>query len=136
MSGRKYIEDLVDDITKTPYGWSNNDEVRKKFWEKQRKEYGFDERETWDLDCTFIYWLYERLLMYKEYAGQAIRLDHHKFIIDGKEMTQIECINKMISNCKQIIVPTEKVLLSDDKIYNLKKETILIWSECFNCMWW
>ena len=60
----------------------------------------------------------------------------NSFIIDGKEMTQIECINKMISNWKQIIVPTEKLLLSDDKIYNLKKETILIWSECFNCMWW
>ena len=35
-------------------------------WKKERKKYGFDERQTWNLNTTMIELLYERVMMLKE----------------------------------------------------------------------
>lgn len=126
--GHKYIRDITD-IENTPYGW-NADDHRSIEWKMARKIYGFDERETWSLDSTFMYWLYERLMMFKEV--NCINLDFHKFNINGKEMTQRECIDKMIENCKAYI----KSSGIDEVAYNLKNETLKIWKECIHSMWW
>ena len=37
------------------------DDTRLHKWKLERKTYGFDERETWNLDRSFAYWLLERL---------------------------------------------------------------------------
>ena len=34
-------------------------------WKKERKKYGFDERQTWNLSTTMIELLYERVMMFK-----------------------------------------------------------------------
>ena len=85
----KYIEEIMD-IEESPYGWSKNT-GRDEMWADQRKEYGFDERETWSLDTTFIYWLYERLRMFNEV--NCINTEFHTFEINGKKLTQQECID-------------------------------------------
>ena len=48
---------------------------------KQRKEYGFDERETWALNSTLAGWLYSHLRMYKDIGGKVVNLEYHKFEI-------------------------------------------------------
>lgn len=122
----KYLEDIIN-IENTPYGWCENT-GRDEMWKEQREKYGFDERETWDLDFTFFCWLYSRLKMFKEI--DFIDLTFHKFNINGKTMTQEECIDKMIENCEKII---------KEKKLNLKKEkdeVFDIWKACSNSMWW
>lgn len=125
----KYIEEIVD-IEDTPYGWSKHT-GRDKMWEEQRNKYGFDERETWSLDVTFIYWLYERLRMYDEVNG--IDTTFHKFNINGEKYTQQECIDIMIDKCKTLIT---NPAMDDEAAYNLKNEILDIWKECMHCMWW
>ena len=61
----KYLDDILPK-GKTPYDFECDDEIRNQKWEKEREQYGFDERETWNLDFTFFCWLYERLRKYKE----------------------------------------------------------------------
>lgn len=125
----KFIEDIID-IEETPYGWSKNT-GRDEMWANQRKEYGFDERETWSLDTTFIYWLYERLKMFNEV--NCINTDFHTFEIHGKKLTQQECIDIMIAKCKDYILDQG---LDDNYSYNLKNEILDIWKECIHTMWW
>ena len=125
----KYIEDIAD-IENTPYGWNVGD-PRNIEWRMARETYGFDERETWSLDSTFMCWLYERLMMFKEV--NHIDLDFHKFNINGKEMTQRECIDKIIENCKIYI---QNRYIDDELAYNLKNETLEIWKGCIHSMWW
>ena len=48
----KYLESLLPK-GKSPYDFECDDEVRNQKWESERLEYGFDERETWNLDFTF-----------------------------------------------------------------------------------
>lgn len=125
----KYIKEITD-LNNTPYGWSENT-GRDSIWLEQRKEYGFDERETWSLDITFFCWLYERLMMFKEV--NIIDLDFHKLKINGEELTQGECINKMIDNCKAIIQSKDS---DSNEIINKKDEVLNIWKECIYLMWW
>lgn len=123
----KYIKEIID-LKDTPYGWSDNT-GRDSRWREERRIYGFDERETWSLDITFFYWLYERLIMFKKVC--SIDLNFHKININNKELTQGECIDKMIENCKEII--TNKTIYD---LYDLQQETLEIWSKCIHTMWW
>lgn len=125
----KYIEEIMN-IEESPYGWSKNT-GRDEMWEDQRREYGFDERETWSLDTTFIYWLYERLRMFNEV--NCINTELHTFEINGKKLTQQECIDIMIDKCKDYITHQG---VGDNYSYNLKNEILDIWKECIHAMWW
>ena len=80
-------------MTDRPDTWNPNDK-RQKEWKKQRKKYGFDERETWSLDFSFHLWLYERLKMYKKIA--PIDMTYHKFMFKDKEYNQGEMIDMML----------------------------------------
>lgn len=53
---------------------------RKKKLKKQRKKYGFDERETWSMDFTLACWIYERFKWYEKHA--PVDLTCHKFDIE------------------------------------------------------
>lgn len=123
----KYLEEITN-IAETPYRWCS-DTGRDEKWINERKIYGFDERETWSLDYTFFCWLYERCMMFKEI--NCVDLDFHKFNINGKMLTQGECIDKIINNCKRII--TYKGI---DDLFVLKNEVLEIWKECIYSMWW
>ena len=123
----KYIEEVIN-IEETLYGCCKNT-GRDIKWKEQREIYGFDERETWDMSYSFFCWLYERLMMFKDI--DFIDLDFHKFEVNGIEMTQRECIDKMLDNCKEIIVDGSVNLKTD-----LREEVLNIWKECINAMWW
>ena len=93
--GRKYLDDIG--VTKECYMFSTDD-PRQPIWDKEKEEYGFDARETWALDFTFYCWLYERLKMFLNV--NCINLEFHKFEYEGEELTQQECIDRMLKGCE------------------------------------
>ena len=127
----KYIKEIVD-LKETPYGYCEGETPeRDSKWREQRRIYGFDSRETWNLDYTFFCWLYERLAMFKEV--NCIDLNFHEFNINGKTLTQGECIDKMLENCKTIIIDKD---IENEDLFKLKTEVLDIWKECIFYMWW
>lgn len=130
MQQHKYLEEVIkrEDVVQN---WLPGDE-REKRWQKQRDEYGFDDRETWSLDTTFFQWLYERLRMFRDIGGEVVDLNFHSFEVDGSKLTQLEIIDKMISNCEQII----KNGIPDDETARLEQETARLWSIVVPAMWW
>ena len=113
-----------------PNLWCSDDE-RQTQWEKEREEYGFDEREIWNLDYTFYCWLYERLKMYTEKA--CINLENHTFKYKGETLTQKQCINKMLEGLEIILTKEEYNLTEADliKINDIPH----IWALVLSCMW-
>lgn len=65
-------------------------------WWRQKIKYGFDDRETWNLDFTFYLWAYEHLRMYVDRAEGIIDLDNHPVIYKGKEYSERGLINKLM----------------------------------------
>lgn len=107
------------------------DEGRKDRFLKSRQKYGFDDKETWNLDTAFIQWLYERLRMYEDVA--IVDLDFHKFDIHGEEKTQRECIEIILDKIEYIIKDDDTW---SDNYYKNLKEICYIWGEIIPAMWW
>ena len=59
---RDYLKNMPN-----PYGncLDHTYDKRQGRWKKERKKYGFDERQTWNLNTTMIELLYERVMMFK-----------------------------------------------------------------------
>lgn len=86
------IENLHHDL--------KNDKRQSK-WKKQRAKYGgWDERATWNLNLFMTEHIYTWLAMYYKYANKFVDLDFHKFTINGKELTQKECIFQILKDIR------------------------------------
>lgn len=121
---RKYLNDIG--VTNIPETWNPNDE-RQQDWKKERETYGFDERETWNLDYTFFLWLYERAKMFLEIAG--IDLNCHKFDFNSKEYTQKEMIELMLKRL-------EEYFDNSCDYTDTSCEIGEIWAKLLPAMWW
>lgn len=73
----RYLRELGIHYGKTDdsdgYGWADRDPTRKQ--RRQRRKYGFDSRECYNLDDEFILWLYAHLRMYLDDADRLVKLD-------------------------------------------------------------
>ena len=134
---RKYIDELN---IETIYDTTKNDKRQQK-WEEEKSLYGFDERDTWNLDYTIVTLLYERLKMYNKINN--IDTKYHTYTINGQEKTVQYWIEKILNNCE--IVLKDEVEIDDDiekykeheRIKHEKhKEIWEIWAEIFPSMWW
>lgn len=133
MQRNKYLDDLGIPITEYGTNFIGDNDERNKEWEKEREEYGFDNRETWCLDRILAEWMYSRFMMYKEVT--IVNLDYHKYNIDGKEWTQRECIDKIIENTKFYLC-NETYAPDSTEVYEKLSEAIKIMSEVIFDMWW
>ena len=135
---RKFLDDIGVTEDSIARKWLCDgdypDDKRIDRWKREREEYGFDERETWDLLLSFHLWLYERLMMYLEVAQRVINLDFHKFDYNGKEYTQRELIELMLERLRFHFSPE-----FDDcnrEHVELIRSIYEIWSIVLPVMWW
>lgn len=128
---RKYIDDLNIEHS-TPDEFGSNPDWRDDIWKEQRETYGFDDRETWGLDYTFYLWLYERLMMFNE--KNIIDTSYHKYEYKGEQLTQQDCIDRMIEGCK-IGIKSDLHTLTEDEFEKMRDVTKL-WDLCIMDMWW
>ena len=128
---RKYLDDLG--FTDRHDLWNPNDN-RQSIWQKQRRDYGFDERETWWLDVAFYLWLYERLKMYLEYASKIVNLDFHEFVYKGEKYTQRQLIDMMIERLENYFA--NKYDTESEEESSRLDEVAEIWALVLPAMWW
>lgn len=154
----KYLNKLgVSSKDSCIFNSEDTSDKRYKLFKKQRKKYGFDERETWSLDYTLATWLYEHLCVYEKVT--IVRLDYHEFDIpvlyietdsenENKKKTYtklehknqkeamdlcIEYLGKYIfSKCNDKFVPFEE----EEIICVYYKTALEIISIIFPALWW
>lgn len=97
----------------------------------------FDRRDTYNLDNTLIMWLYERLRYFEDEVSKYVVLDDPEcriFDVDGRRMTQMQCIKRMIRDCR--------IILTSDDFYDCKKrdaakdDLFKVLSKVLWAMWW
>ena len=125
----KYLENILQK-GKSPYDFERDDEIRNQKWKKEAEEYGFDERETWNLDFTFFCWLYERLKKYKEVSPADLSCKIVK--VNDEEKTLEEWLDIMINNAESLILVD---IYSEEKI-DLAEFTIEIFKQTIFYLWW
>lgn len=103
-----------------------DDTGRKELFKEQRKEYGFDERETWCLGYTSILWLYCHLKRFRDW-GSAIEMnnidetsgDNYIIKIAKKDENGNYIYKERIDENKYIILEKEKVKLPFGKVIDI-----------------
>ena len=104
----------------------------------------FDERDTFCMDNTLIAWLYERLRYFQD-DKTCVDLNFHKFEIDGETLTQIQCIDRMIEDCKVILLFNggsdfddwkEENKYFEDVVDPAKDDLLKVLSKVYWAMWW
>lgn len=127
----KYLEDLG--LKKEDYGvnWISKSDYRLKDFNYEKKMYGFCSAETWNMDRIFCEWLYSHCKMYLEKVEGIVDMEFHSVEIDGEEVTQLECIQRILK------LTGEALTESDGETATKQlREAILIWAEVFPLMWW
>lgn len=142
---RKYLDDIGCTSRFDTWDLGPDSERREKEFKEQRDIYGFDERETWNLNETFLEFLYERVKMYVDIGGEMVNLNFHKFKFRGKEYTQLELLNIMLDDLKYLIttdedeyfgVNTKKYKQILREIPYRRNRVMDIWKLVFPAMWW
>lgn len=111
----------------------------------------FDARDTFNLDNTLIAWLYERLRYFQDEASKIIDFEQplymygEKVLIDGEETTQRKCIDRMVEDCKTILLFDYGANFNDwreeekyfaDTIEPAKDDLFMVLSKVYWAMWW
>ena len=131
-TGHAYLDELERD----PYPFShyNPYDHRKERWAEQKRIYGFDDSETWDLNSTFYAWLYEHLRMYVDIGGEIVNLDFHKFEFKGRTYTQLELINEILERIRFYFSDSYDDF--DEEYTKYVYEVGEIWALILPAMWW
>lgn len=119
----KYIRELFPDWLPFPYS--------KRGYPK------FDERDTFNLGQTIILWLYERLRYFQDVVTKQIVMgdpEWRTFEIDGEKLTQLQCINRMVEDCKIILLGDD--FEEHEKMDAAMRDLFTVFSEVYWSMWW
>lgn len=127
----KYLEELG--LKKKDYGvnWISRRDGRMRDFNYEKEMYGFCSAETWNMDRIFCEWLYSHCRMYLEITDGKVDLEFHSVEIDDKEVTQLQCIQRIIKLTGVVLTHPEEGVATDRL-----REAILIWAEVFPLMWW
>lgn len=104
------------------------DDERNEQFKKEIKEYGFASYETWNLDITFVEFLYIMFRMYDDY--NCIDTHFHHFEVEDEDWDMQKGIDYIIETTKNYLI-TRKFFDSklDDKLYDVLKKLMPL-------MWW
>lgn len=69
--------------------------------------------------------------MYLEITDGKVDLGFHSVEIDGEEVTQLQCIQRILKLTGEALTRPEEGVATDRL-----REAILIWAEVFPLMWW
>lgn len=127
----KYLKEIFEYDEDFSYPFNELD------YPAKNDEYGFDTRETYEFYFFMITWLYERLRYFQDVTSKTIDITFHKFDVNGEEFTQKQCIDKMVEDCKIILLEDESW---DRQYYKkidaAKDDLFMILSKVFWTMWW
>ena len=103
-----YLEKLGIDVQEYGTNFCDNSDKRWKKWMKQKKKYGFDERETWCIDHVFVEWIYSHFKMYKDIAPIDLKFHNIYYFPDGPDggsvlISQGKAIKIILKACKKYL---------------------------------
>lgn len=133
---RKLLNDLGIQDKDLPWKYSPKDS-RQAEWREERKEYGFDERDTWNLHHTLTMLVYERLKYYREFA--PISMDtpghSHTYEIDGEELAYGAVIDRILAAFKKYLEDVDGKTYTDEDSQEFKTAWELL-GVIMPSLWW
>lgn len=133
----KFLEDIGIPREEVATNFCNDDDdPRQKRWARQRRNYGFDDRETWNLDYTYIQWLYSHLMMYKKVTNVALEKDklYNVCVAKDKVIEEISMKDALDFMLEQLKKGLKKDFCEEDdpKFF----EALHMFADTIHAWWW
>ena len=122
MKRNKYLDDIGIKINNYGSNFIKDRKIQRFF---ERQKYGFDFRETINMDLMFAEWLYSRLMMLKQQTMD--NLSFHSIEFEGEEYTIEQAINQILNNIKDYLYHYEVIDMSGDE--EIPQETVEVITE-------
>ena len=113
-------------------------------WAKERREYGFDSRETWNFNQTLFEFLYTRLKMYDRVNNVDTQVDTVTCTVYGEEKDKYRIPMQKFLDC--VLKDLETILVNSEEYYfdndaetacmDAGKRVLAGLSECIFAIWW
>lgn len=88
----------------------------------------------WNLNSNFIKWLNKHFREYRDNANKIVDLTFHRFIYKGKELTQIQIIDRIITLTDEI--KDKDLYFWDEETTKKVDEVFELFHLVFYAMWW
>ena len=124
----KYLREIFPDSVPFPYD--------------EEDYHGFDARDTFNMDYTLIMWLYERLRYFQDKVSETIKMTDKLYmfgtevLIDDKETTLKECVDRMVKDCKIILLALDGIAENYAVAEVAKNDLFKVLSKAYWAMWW
>jgi len=118
----KYIRELLPSLP-FPYDESNYHDL--------------DVRDTFNMDLTIVMWMYQCLRYFQDKVTENVVMDDptwQTFEVDGEKLTQLQCINRMVEDCKIILLGDE--FEEHEEMDAAMRDLFKVFSEVYWAMWW
>lgn len=102
-------------------------------WFFERRKYGFDSRETWNMDQSFYCWAYERISLYVKVTEVDIDSDFNCITINGETACMRKWINKILALLKEQIEDDDPLSIAYSTCH---QEIMTIFTELLPYLWW
>lgn len=130
--GREFLEKLGIGKDNIPQNWGRLFDKRRRKWYFQRKKYGFDERDTWDLNVSLPQMIYERIKLFDEITEEFIDKEFHKEQYRGQTITMQEGINLMLAALETNL----KSEYNSEEAYEAYREFLELYMIFHPYLWW
>ena len=135
MQRHKILSDIGIDELSMVQNLVGDEDSRNGEWAAEREKYGFDERETWNMDESFVQWLLERLIRYKDISTSDLKWHKHKH--RGKRINKGQAIDRMVFLCINLHrLGKECDSESEIQYDQYWKELCTLWMVWGRNLWW
>lgn len=104
MKRNKHLDDIGIKINDYGSNFIKDRKIQRFF---ERRKYGFDFRETINMDLMFAEWLYSRLMMLKQQTMDD--MNFHSIEFEGEKYTIGQAINQILNNTKDYLYHYEVI---------------------------
>lgn len=120
MKRNKYLDDIGIKINDYGSNFIKDRKIQRFF---ERRKYGFDFRETINMDIMFAEWLYSRLMMLKEQTIDDLSFRSVEF--EGEKYTIEQAINQILNITKDYLYHYEVIDMDGNKQVSQKKAEVI-----------
>lgn len=89
-------------------------------------------KDCWALDDAFLCWLEPRIVQYKKDASKFIDLSYHKCMLEDKEYTQLELIDRIINDFAKLRTTDSW----ENAYWEIIDDIVETWRVVMPLMWW
>lgn len=129
MQRNEFLDNIGIPIINYGVNWQTGDSEE---MSEQRRRYGFDMRETFNLNDTYAEWLYSHLMLYMQIVPRVIDLTDVTVRVKGEQYSLERVLREILELLRSGLTEQD----SEKRKWKLIRKATKLWSKVLPWVWW